>query len=74
MQESHMYKMYKRILNIRLVILIINLLSLVGSFIFPENIFLRTVLSAIFYFGTVAFFYFTGWLDGYRKFENEEEK
>lgn len=74
MQEFPMYKMYKRILNIRLVILIINLLSLVGSFIFPENISLCTVFSAIFYFGTVAFFYFTGWLDGYRKFENEEEK
>lgn len=74
MQEFPMYKMYKRILSIRFVILIINLLSLVGSFIFPENISLRTVLSAIFYFGTVAFFYFTGWLDGYRKFENEEEK
>lgn len=74
MQEFPMYKMYKRILNIRLVILIINLLCLIGNFIFPENSSLLTISSVIFYFGTVAFFYFTGWLDGYRKFENEEEK
>ena len=74
MQEFPMYKMYKRILNIRLVIIIINLLCFVVNCSFPENNSLLTISSVIFYFGTVAFFYFTGWLDGYRKFENEEEK
>lgn len=74
MQEFPMYKMYKRILNIRFVILIINLLCLIINAIFQENSSLLTISSVISYFGIVAFFYFTGWLDGYRKFENEEEK
>lgn len=74
MQESHMYKMYKRILNIRSVIFIIGLLSLIGGFIFPENSSLLTISSIILYLDFIAFFYFTGWLDGYRKFENEEKK
>ena len=71
MQE---FPMYKRILNIRFVIFLIGFACLISSFIFPENDSLLTISAAIFYVDTLGFFYFTGWLDGYRKFENIKEK
>lgn len=74
MQEFPMYKLYKRMLNIKFVIFIIGFLCLISSFIFPENRSLFIALVAIFYVDVIAFFYCSGWLDGYRKFENEEEK
>jgi len=74
MQESHMYKMYKRFLNIKFVIFIIGFLCLISSFIFPENRSLLTISATIFYLDFIVFSYLSGWLDGYRKFENEEEK
>ena len=74
MQESLMYDIYKKNLSIRFIILIINFLCLIGGYIFQENSSLHTVSSVIFWLGTVAFFYFTGWLYGYRKLENKKEK